>query len=282
MSAAARYGSALERLIDAAPSLLRDGYTTIPNAVLRRTDLSGNAKAMYAVMLDVVVHQRDEPTMEELGELVGGGVKTARKAIRDLETAGLLQVQKRGQGHPNRYTLLDPQTGPKGQSEQAETADPSMPVTRSEEVEMLTHLSSDIQKVYDHWRTRRQKTRTNYDTISPARRAKIKSRLGEFSAAELCAAIDGIAKDPWGERALHDDITVVFRSREQVERFLEMGSASKPATGSPYEQAQHWVRTVGWQYADAELFEELGRFGLEADERRRVAEVAMRMQESAA
>lgn len=84
------------------------------------------------------------------------------------------------------------------------------------------NLSPEIAAVYDYWRTRCGKTHHAYQRCSPARRAKIASRLAEFTVDELKAAIDGVVSDPWEQRRLHDDITVIFRSREKVERFLEM------------------------------------------------------------
>ncbi len=76
--------------------------------------------------------------------------------------------------------------------------------------------------VYNHWCVARGKTDPRYQRISDGRRKKIQARLREFTEAELCAAIDAVARDPWPERPHHDDLTVIFRSREQVDRFLEM------------------------------------------------------------
>lgn len=83
-----------------------------------------------------------------------------------------------------------------------------------------------VREIYGHWRQVCGKTNARYDSISPARRDKIAKRLTEFSADELKRAIDGVALDPWDERPRHNDLTIVFRSREQVERFL--GFAENP------------------------------------------------------
>lgn len=87
--------------------------------------------------------------------------------------------------------------------------------------------SAPINRVYDHWREARGKTRSSYDKISPARKQKIQARLKEFTEEDLIQAIDNVAKDPWPDRKSHDDILVIFRSREQVERFLEMAVRKK-------------------------------------------------------
>lgn len=136
-------------------------------------------------------------------------------------------------------------------------------------------------QVYDFWRQERKRTRSSYDTISDGRRKKIDARLKEFSVEELCEAIRGVANDPWEERDQHDDLTVIFRSKEQVERFL--GFAASPGGAymqeKPYERARGWVETVGWQYPDDDLAEELGRRGMEGDEKRKLMELAYSKQE---
>jgi hypothetical protein len=91
-----------------------------------------------------------------------------------------------------------------------------------------TAVSSEIEAIYNHWRTARAKKNSRYDHIHPGRLRKIKARLKEFPASELIRAIDGVASDPWAERPLHDDLTVIFRSAEQVDRFLAFAD-SPPA-----------------------------------------------------
>ncbi len=146
-------------------------------------------------------------------------------------------------------------------------------------------LSSDIQLVYDYWREKRSRGRANYDRISPARRTKIQTRLREFTAAELCAAIDGVGHDPWPDRAMHDDILVIFRKREDVERFLEMrtlsSAARKPAKGG-FSDAKTWVVREGWQYPEADLVEDLAKkFILRDEERIALRELANNLQKEA-
>jgi hypothetical protein len=79
-----------------------------------------------------------------------------------------------------------------------------------------------VREVYDHWRKQRAKTHGRYDTLTDNRRRKIVARLREFSADELKRAIDAVALDPWEERSRHDDLTILFRSEEQVQKFLSL------------------------------------------------------------
>jgi hypothetical protein len=102
---------------------MRDGFTAIPNVLLRSRMLSGQAKILYAIILDVVVYRREEPTMVQLGDLMGCGVKVVRGAMAELVAAGYAESKRRGQGLPNRVYLTVPeaQSDQNGQSASSET-----------------------------------------------------------------------------------------------------------------------------------------------------------------
>lgn len=96
----------------------------------------------------------------------------------------------------------------------------------------LVENSGDERRVYDHWRRVRHKTDRRYDRISDKRRQKIRSRLREgFSADDLCRALDAVALDPWEDRPRHDDLTVLFRSREKVDEWLELADRGPRQNG---------------------------------------------------
>lgn len=91
-----------------------------------------------------------------------------------------------------------------------------------EKAERTETTEKEVQAIYEHWRDVRGKTHGRYLRMSDARRQKIRSRLREFSADELKQALDAVALDPWEERSRHDDLTTLFRSQEQVEKFLAL------------------------------------------------------------
>ncbi len=154
------------------------------------------------------------------------------------------------------------------------------PTVKKEPTRPPSQLPLEVQTIYDHWRAKRGRTRSSYDTISPARRVKIQARLKEFSAADLMLAIDGVAKDPWPDRGQHDDLTVIFRSQEQTERFLEMATSNGNGSKvSPQEQARRWVTNVGWTMPDHDFREELGRFGVDGDSKQRLVALALSLQQ---
>jgi hypothetical protein len=101
---------------------------------------------------------------------------------------------------------------------------------REEEKEQNDAANADVQAVYDHWRVKLGKTDARYaKRITPNRRKKIAARLREFTSEELIRAIDGVALDPWQDRPRHNDLTIVFRSQENVEKFIELAGERKSA-----------------------------------------------------
>lgn len=85
-------------------------------------------------------------------------------------------------------------------------------------------LSDEELLVYNRWRTVCGKTDSRYDKPSDGRKRKIRARLKEFSSTDLLRALDAVVLDPWEERSQHNDLTVLFRNQEQVDRFLSIGA----------------------------------------------------------
>lgn len=58
--------------------------------------------------------------------------------------------------------------------------------------------------------------------LTNGRRAKIRARLKSWSADDLAAAVTGWQHDEWPDRRQHNDLTILLRNDEQVEKFLEL------------------------------------------------------------
>ncbi len=85
---------------------LRQGFTAIPNTILKRRDISPGAKLCY-VMLLTYVWQGDScfPGQERLAEDMGVTSRSVVTYMKELQDTGLVKVQRRGQGKTNIYTL---------------------------------------------------------------------------------------------------------------------------------------------------------------------------------
>ncbi len=82
------------------------GFTQIPNVLLQTPDLSNNAKVVYAQLLSYAWNNdRCFPGQERMATDSGASKSTVNRAVIELERAGWLEIQRRGQGKTNVYTL---------------------------------------------------------------------------------------------------------------------------------------------------------------------------------
>lgn len=104
---------------------LAKGFTLIPNVILRARGISRDAKMLYSILLSYA-WQTDScfPGYDTLMEDMQCGRPQVAKYIRELKDAGLIAVQRRGQGMTSIYTLKDIQ-GAEIQKFQNETSSSS-------------------------------------------------------------------------------------------------------------------------------------------------------------
>jgi predicted transcriptional regulator len=93
-------------LINSSDPVARHGFTQIPNFILRNPDLTANAKTTYALLLSYAWHNDlCFPGQERLAEQMGSHVATVSRAIKELEEMSLIEIERRGQGKTNFYTI---------------------------------------------------------------------------------------------------------------------------------------------------------------------------------
>lgn len=254
---------ALTWVFDHSEATLGDRLVMLVIADHARADGTGAWPSVETIAREAKVSERTVTRsfarLVELGEIVERGKSRAGTKVWDLPKMGVTSATERG----------DNLSVEGGQDVTRSVLEPSVETP-------LTPLRGDVQQVYDHWRTARKRTRAAYATCSSARRRKIEQRLREFTVAELVAAIDAVALDDWKDRPKHDDLTVIFRSREQVERFLELADTT-PGGGKrvpAIDRAVEFAKRFGVEYPTSQsLLDELEvRFpSLSEHERRRVA-----------
>ena len=92
--------------LNTADPIARYGFTQLPNFILRNPDLSANAKTAYAILLSYAWHNNlCFPGQERLAEHMGSHVSTVSRAITELEDCSLIDIERRGQGKTNFYTV---------------------------------------------------------------------------------------------------------------------------------------------------------------------------------
>lgn len=85
---------------------LRQGFTLVPNVVLRDPRFSFGAKVCYGVLLSYA-WQKDRcfPGQERMAEDIGVTPRSVRTYLRELESAGVVEVMRRGLTKTNVYRL---------------------------------------------------------------------------------------------------------------------------------------------------------------------------------
>ena len=82
------------------------GWTGVPNFILESTEISIGAKLTYAMLLKYARELDDcFPGQDRLAKDMGTTRQSVNAYIKDLRKAGLITVQRRGQGRPNLYTI---------------------------------------------------------------------------------------------------------------------------------------------------------------------------------
>ncbi len=86
--------------------VLSEGFTQVPNILLKRVDLSHGAKIAYAMLLSYAWGKdRCFPGQDVLARDMGVERKAVIRYLKELKDKGIVTVQRRGMGKTNVYTL---------------------------------------------------------------------------------------------------------------------------------------------------------------------------------
>ncbi len=89
-----------------ADALSQNGFTQVPNCMLKSSKLSPGAKLTYAMLLSYAwQNEFCFPGQETLAEDMGSGLRSVVRYIKELEEAKFLKIKKLGQGRVNLYEL---------------------------------------------------------------------------------------------------------------------------------------------------------------------------------
>ena len=90
-----------------ADPVTRDGFTQVPNFILKSEAISPGAKLAYAMLLHYA-WQNDYcfPGQERLATDMGVGKRSVIRFMAELTTAGFIAVKRRGLGQTNLYQLF--------------------------------------------------------------------------------------------------------------------------------------------------------------------------------
>lgn len=93
-------------VLKGADVLTTNGFTQVPNHLLKSEKVSPGAKLAYAMLLSYA-WQNDYcfPGQERLAKDMGSGVRSVVRYIQELEKNEFLKVKRQGQGRSNLYEL---------------------------------------------------------------------------------------------------------------------------------------------------------------------------------
>src|ERR1044071_7022822 len=92
--------------MDTLDPVARGGFTQVPNFILRNSTLSVGAKLTYAMFLSYAWHNEScFPGQDRLAVDMGLSRSRVTELVSELNRAGLLTIQRRGQGMTNTYTI---------------------------------------------------------------------------------------------------------------------------------------------------------------------------------
>ena len=97
-----------ERNIELATNdpVVRGGFTQVPNFILRDGTLSLGAKVTYAMFLQYAWHNDScFPGQERLAVDMGMSQSRVSEFIKELSTAALIEIKRRGMGKTNLYKI---------------------------------------------------------------------------------------------------------------------------------------------------------------------------------
>lgn len=93
-------------LIRGADIVTAEGFTQVPNHVLRSKKISPGAKLTYAMLLSYAWNNDYcFPGQARLSSDMGAGERSVVRHVQELETQGFIKIKRRGQGKVNIYEL---------------------------------------------------------------------------------------------------------------------------------------------------------------------------------
>ncbi|WP_025772897.1 helix-turn-helix domain-containing protein [Neomoorella thermoacetica] len=101
--------AAKEKTLIIDSSLLKQGFTAAPNAVLYDSRISVQARWLYCILLSFAWQENEcWPGQERLSKVAGWHLNTVEKYLKELREYGLISWKRQGLNRPNIYYIHEP------------------------------------------------------------------------------------------------------------------------------------------------------------------------------
>lgn len=92
--------------LDTLDPITRSGFTQVPNFILTDDRLTLGARITYAMFLHYAWHKDScFPGQDRLAVDIGMSKSRVNEYVKELESAGLVEITRRGQGRTNFYKI---------------------------------------------------------------------------------------------------------------------------------------------------------------------------------
>src|SRR4051812_31409763 len=176
--------------------VLREGFTQVPNILLRRTDISHGAKIAYAMLLSYAWgKERCFPGQARLAADMGVERKAVIRYLNELKDKGIVDVTRRGMGKTNEYRLPRLTDVPKMGHQ--EVPSPDVPKTGHQEVPLVGHhvVPSMGHKEYTDKNTKKEED-SDTSKFRKAHAKKSRNGVGETDPTSKYRVTDQTVSEP--------------------------------------------------------------------------------------
>src|SRR5689334_9042579 len=92
--------------LDTPDPVAQQGFTQVPNFIMKNPNISPGAKVTYAMFLSYAWHNDScFPGQDRMAKDMGMSAPRVNEFIKALEAAGLIEITRRGQGKTNLYKI---------------------------------------------------------------------------------------------------------------------------------------------------------------------------------
>jgi len=175
----------------------------------------------------------------------GAAVTNSKRAATGRQTIDHLPSGNRQPDDNASTKVSTPAPAPApapAQERNALSADAGAPPTIESKVLPLLQVQEPTspdpaEVVFEYWKKTMHKNGAT--RFSPSRRRKVLARLKNWKVADLCKAIDGCAGDSWHMEERQNDLELICRDDEHVEKFIGYADNPRPGRPSPKNGATH-------------------------------------------